>query len=228
MCLILIKPKGVKYNDKILQYVRKGIVSNNDGFGVALHRHGVIVESRKFLKAEELISYLENTKIDKNFTLMVHLRMATHGQKSIENTHPFRLPYYKNFTEDGFKGHQQAGYTSSTSTAVMHNGVISSFSDPKNVKSDTYLFCEKFITKPLSSHPQYTMIDLLYKIKSNKKHDDPSILKVFNNYEYFRNNRLAFLNGEKGLIITGNWYKDCHGILLSNSTISTKLTTVFK
>ena len=219
MCLIIIKPKGVKYNDKIKSYVIKSASVNNDGFGIAIHRSGVTVQSEKFSKVEELIKFLETNKIDKNHTMMIHLRLRTHGQISKKNTHPFRIPFYET-SKEAFETLQNAEKMTSSNVVLMHNGILSGYNDPENIKSDTYLFTEYFLNKKLSklyNNSNLNMMELLYKIKGNKQYNDPKVLKTLNSYDLFKSNRLAFLCGNNGLLLTGNWYKDAHGLLLSNN-----------
>lgn len=134
MCLIISSPENAQIREAVL---RDAFVSNHDGWGLMYHlpeENRVHVE-----RGFELPALIEavNEAQSQPRHILVHMRMATHGVVSLENTHPFEL---------GTSG-----------IYMMHNGVIPGYHDA--VKSDTRLFCEKITnlaeTAPNALHDDY-------------------------------------------------------------------------
>lgn len=113
MCCIIHRPKGAKtIPDKNLESI---IQINPHGWGLSYHKDGKlnIVRSLKMSSAIKAIRRLEKDDIE----FLFHARWATHGDKSVNNCHPFK-------THRG---------------AIFHNGQIDL--KCKNEKfSDTYHF----------------------------------------------------------------------------------------
>jgi len=133
MCLIIHKPVNVTIPEWILN---SGLRKNPDGWGL-LYRsagqvvavHGLYPSKRKSRKA------LRRTLLEVGpRECLLHLRMATHGDVSRENTHPFRV---------------RAG---ADDLWMMHNGILHGYgvSGLKNGQSDTRDFLARII-EPLTS-----------------------------------------------------------------------------
>lgn len=71
--------------------------------------------------------YLESLEVAKNETVVLHFRIATQGQRTLDNLHPF-------VNDKGSLG-------------FVHNGIISKHCDYKNDKSDTALFHDQVVQK---------------------------------------------------------------------------------
>ncbi len=128
MCLIVHRPIGAVIPEDLL---RRGIHDNSHGWGImALSRRGKIridrgLESHKFWNAFD--TYPADTP------LAIHFRLATHGEKTVRNCHPFIL--------NGGK------------YAMMHNGVLDVSTASDTSRSDTYHFGEHVLGPILSAHP---------------------------------------------------------------------------
>lgn len=117
MCLaVLVGPDGTMTKDQFKNAWEK----NSHGGGV------VFIRDDKFWFVKSLSSYEEiwngfeegiKTR-DKGTSIMVHFRLATHGSKTIKNTHPFFL---NNF-----------------SMAMIHNGVLSIETDKDRTDSEQF------------------------------------------------------------------------------------------
>lgn len=222
MCLIIIKPKGVKFNNKIKDYVLESSKINCDGFGISYTEKSSYITSKKYLNFEEFKEFLNSKKFDKHQTVMIHLRMRTHGEKIMQNVHPFVISGDNLKTEQSFCNLQKANSVSMKAPVMMHNGVISKFSQGGGVNSDTFMFARDFLNKK-AINQNISVLEVLFKIKNNKSYDNKILLDKFKKYDIFKNNRLAFLHPTNDLLVIGEWYKDSHGILLSNQSVGTKL-----
>lgn len=123
MCLLIHQPRGVTFSKKDL----KDFLSfNQDGFGMAYPQDGRL----------NIVKVVDDDRqaIDAYFTCMagrpglLHFRMATHGDKTAQNCHPFRL------TDE---------------IAMAHNGILSIDADAEKGWSDTRLFAEH-VLKPMA------------------------------------------------------------------------------
>jgi hypothetical protein len=116
MCCIIHRPKGAK---KIPDSNIESIIKiNSDGWGIAYIRNGTVFfsKSMKMEDAKDKIRKLEKEDLE----FLFHARYATHGDKSIENCHPYK-------SADGL---------------LFHNGKIDIHCHNKKF-SDTYYFARK-------------------------------------------------------------------------------------
>jgi glutamine amidotransferase len=86
MCVIAVKPEGVKWPGK--QYMRNCFTNNSDGAGVAWADGSGLHVEKGFFAWEALWKKLRQIE---EFPAMLHCRLATHGSISRQNCHPFRL-----------------------------------------------------------------------------------------------------------------------------------------
>jgi hypothetical protein len=137
MCIAILNPGKAK--DLSRRQIRNSFHNNPDGFGMAwayngalYTYHSVFNGYRDGLRVYRAIRKKLNEDGSK-VSVLVHMRLATHGKINEANCHPFLI-------RDG-------------QTAVVHNGIISgtrNFSDDedeKDKKSDTWLFCEYVLDK---------------------------------------------------------------------------------
>lgn len=117
MCIAILKPKGKEIPKEILEECCK---NNPDGMGFAYNTFNS-VKIKKFMKFDDF--YKEYKKHEKQSTMLIHFRIATHGRVEVNNCHPFKL---------------------NSRMALIHNGVISGYGDKKN-KVDTQDFIDKVI-----------------------------------------------------------------------------------
>lgn len=127
MCIILFKPKGIELPEE--EILRKCYINNPDGAGIAIQRDNKIIikKSMKWRKFNKFQKH--NTNIEDN--IVYHFRIATHGQVTTENVHPFII------TRD--KQELNNSYTTTKKSILAHNGIISLLADKKETKSDSKL-----------------------------------------------------------------------------------------
>ena len=118
MCLAILKTKEGKLPASALEIASR---SNNDGFGIAV----ALGEKLHIVKSMRLDDVKKTLEKFRDFPSIIHLRLATHGEKNVGNCHPFLVD---------------------DSTAFIHNGVIT-IPTPDKDKSDTWHFAN-LIVKP--------------------------------------------------------------------------------
>lgn len=121
MCLAIFKPAGVELPEPS---IRSGWIGNPDGGGYAFVKEGSIVVRKNFGKlAEFYAAYKKDAEENAGSPFIVHFRIRSMGDRSLDNTHPFEF-------EHG---------------VLIHNGTLTgtgarSLEGP----SDTKLFADKF------------------------------------------------------------------------------------
>lgn len=105
MCLIVAQPAGAERMTS--QEIKDAWQANPDGAGYAFAVGGVLHVRKAFFKLKKLIqAYRADwAATEGKATFLVHFRMATHGSRCPENTHPFLVGREQNL-------------------AVAHNGVL--------------------------------------------------------------------------------------------------------
>lgn len=124
MCVIALVPAGEELTNEQATAMFK---TNNDGAGFGwLDRHNQM-RTKTFMDFGDFWNAYKGTVQgyrDREF--LVHFRIGTHGARSIENVHPFRVDH---------------------NTIMAHNGIIRCVQDYKDGRSDTRVFVEE--TLPL-------------------------------------------------------------------------------
>jgi hypothetical protein len=118
MCLAIYKKAGAVIPSEGIITSSK---SNNDGYGVAV----ALGDRLHLVRSMKLDGVLKTLERFKEFPAIVHLRMATHGEKTEKNCHPFLVD---------------------DNTAFIHNGVLT-IPTPQKEYSDTWHFAN-LIVKP--------------------------------------------------------------------------------
>ena len=118
MCLAIYKTAGGKVPAEHIVTASK---TNEDGFGMAVAL-GDKIHMVRSMKVDPILKTLERFK---DYPAIIHLRMATHGEKNEDNCHPFMVD---------------------DSTAFIHNGVLT-MPTPEKKFSDTWHFAN-LIVKP--------------------------------------------------------------------------------
>lgn len=120
MCLIIVKPAGVKAN---LTYIIEGWDFNKDGGGFVYADRGKLYMAKYLTKVYYLKAVKEALEAYPASPFLFHTRIATHGPKTLRNVHPFWV---------------------NDDLVMAHNGVIS-IETPTGGFSDTVLFNESYL-----------------------------------------------------------------------------------
>lgn len=192
MCIIAIKPKNKKLQDK--DVLQTCFTRNPDGSGY-MFVHDNIVEIKKgYMTFESFYKDLLNdyNKYDlKNKNLVMHFRIGTSGQSKLGCTHPFAITNdYGVLNMTNVK----------TNIGVCHNGIISNYNDRNGKYSDTQIYIAKVLT-PL----------IKLNINAYKFKDIQEIIKDTTNSKW------AFLDKFDEVYTVGEFVED-NGYLYSNST----------
>lgn len=203
MCLIAIKPKGVKLTkDFYKSLVRSYYLRNSDGCGFAYKRDN---ENEKFLYFKKaiynidfLINEIKKHKIQPSDELVVHLRKTSGSGKVGINTHPFLMTYKSellNMTE-GYVKHD----------LLFHNGTFNNFTSVKSNRSDTYNFVKEVAN---TSHFTSYIKHLLNR--------NLSVDRIFSE------NKIVILSLTKNIVINKpiddkKFYTDENGFIYSNDS----------
>jgi len=188
MCMIIVKEKGVAIPEKMNDYIDYSYTSNNDGMGIALWKKdsNFVLIKKDFKKLKKLKRFIKNN-VDKEDALVIHLRLASAGNKSFVNRHPFSLEVKKlNKLE------------CKTSMAVAHNGTFTDLRSFDSKFSDTYIFVKEILSDPV--------------IKNNLKRK--SIKQLLE--KFIGHSRIVILDYNGDCIYFGNW-KEEDGLKFSNS-----------
>lgn len=129
MCLLsVIPPKAIMSEEDI----RKAFRANQDGWGIAYIRDGRVRIEKQPFGLSKLLRTAEKVwnRRDPATDVVFHVRLATHGRRNPDNTHPFLLP---------------------GGAAAAHNGIFSGFGN--SVKSDTREWLEKVLLPWVENEP---------------------------------------------------------------------------
>lgn len=199
MCIIMIKPAGVKI--PATKTIENCWYNNRDGAGFMYAREGSVHIEKGFMTLKAFKAALE--RLDKsidvtNTPMVLHFRIATHGKTSPGNTHPFpiteKLPLLQ-MTK------------CKAPLALAHNGIINIEPSQKGI-SDTM----EYIINQLA--PLYQLKRDFYKQVAGKK-------LIYN----FIKSKMVFLDSTGRIETIGDFITDKDGLLYSNS--SYKARTIY-
>ena len=199
MCIIAIKQAGV--NMPATETIENMWHNNRDGAGLMYAKDGNVHIEKGFMSLKDLKAALKRLEKNVDMTntpVILHFRIATHGQTSPENCHPFpvteKLPLL-----------QMA--KARTSLAVAHNGIIDIKPSKKDI-SDTM----EYVISQIA--PLYQLRKDFYKQPAGKK-------LIYNAIK----SKMVFLDGTGRIETVGDFITDKDGILYSNA--SYKARTVY-
>lgn len=87
MCLLIVKPPNVSIPD---EHLIEGAAWNSHGSGISFVKEGKIyIRKSPTWGAGQII---KDVKRFHDCPMLIHFRLATHGSRNHENTHPFMLP----------------------------------------------------------------------------------------------------------------------------------------
>lgn len=124
MCLIFLKPKGVK-NYLTYERFQNALKRNPHSVGIIYKKNGKL-KVKKYVRPSEKEKQIYNMIKNKD-EFAIHFRFATHGAIDKQNCHPFKVV-------DGLY--------------LMHNGIMYEYGEMDKTKSDTRNFIELYL-KPI-------------------------------------------------------------------------------
>ena len=125
MCLLVVcKPNATPKREELTQ----GACSNPHGYGFAIVVGDKIITERSMSAKKSIKRFLELREQYPEGYAMWHARYATHGVKNEANCHPFQV------------GGDPLSY-------VAHNGVLDTFIESGDKRSDTRVFAEDTLPK---------------------------------------------------------------------------------
>jgi len=128
MCLAIYKPKNKEVSKSRLQNAFR---RNPHGAGFAYAKDGQVVIRKGFFSFAKFWKAYKRIKGTR--AMLIHFRWATHGEKTKENCHPFKINAH---------------------TAMIHNGVIDRVL-VENEGSDTSNFVDRILSPIVNSHPSF-------------------------------------------------------------------------
>jgi len=125
MCLLVVcKPNSTPSKADL----HNGACSNPHGYGFAIVADGRIITERSMSAKKSIRRFLQLREQYPNGYAMWHARYATHGVKNEQNCHPFQVG-------------------DDTQTYLAHNGVLDTFIEQGDKRSDTRVFAEDTLPK---------------------------------------------------------------------------------
>ena len=125
MCLLVVcKPNSTPSREDL----HNGACSNPHGYGFAIVADGKIITERSMSAKKSIRRFLQLREQYPNGYAMWHARYATHGVKNEQNCHPFQVG-------------------DDTQTYLAHNGVLDTFIEQGDKRSDTRVFAEDTLPK---------------------------------------------------------------------------------
>jgi glutamine phosphoribosylpyrophosphate amidotransferase len=197
MCIIAVKKRGVTPTSEFYRsLIRAYNLRNKDGAGFALKkRDGRIYLSKGYFNIKEFFDSLKSHNITKEDELLVHLRVVSAGEKSVENCHPFVCSKQLDelLTEEGWVN----------KPVMAHNGTIFKYKRHTSAYSDTI----NFIKEKAHSLPYLNALITLNKLETATVN---SIIE---------NSRIAIMHpGKYSISLLGNWiHNEKTGIYYSNT-----------
>lgn len=197
MCIIAIKPAGVKMPDK--KTIETMWTNNNDGAGFMYPAVGGVYIQKGYMKLKTLKAALKELEkeIDTIKTpIIFHFRIGTTGGNIPENTHPFPITESISALKK-LRIH--------TPLAVAHNGVIDIMPREKNI-SDTM----EYVAGQLA--PLYQLKGDFYRLEAGKK-------LVYN----ATHSKLAFMDALGRIETVGKFITENDGMIYSNTSYMPRL-----
>ena len=192
MCIAIYSKRGNALPTKDI--LNRCYKANPDGAGFAYNFNGTVYVHKGFFDFEKFYQALSDC--DKRYNLkeqgvLLHFRIATHGDVDRGNCHPFPLT---DKTEKLKKPQSKCRY------AVIHNGIISCTSSAarKGNLSDTALFVRDYLVK-LAKYQDWFVC-----------HDTPRLI------HQMIDSKMAILNHKGEIIATEGFHKGTDGNYYSN------------
>lgn len=193
MCVIATKQKGVKISLKTMEDMFE---ANPHGAGFAIVEKGITEISKGYFSVQDMFNDVNNLQDE---SLVLHFRIATHGELSSEMTHPF-------IVDKNVKNSTKIMHVTEK-PVLFHNGIIQGYGD-KEV-SDT---CD-FVTGTLAH------LDTLEKMTRVLSLVGGSKFVLINKGKIYR---IGNFEKYKGLYVSNDYFikEYTHEVKLSKRKIS--------
>lgn len=127
MCIIIVANANKKISNRIIKQAYK---NNPDGFGIAASVNGKLEVIKGLYKPSKIIKIYNQLREKATGDIVLHFRLATHGNISDSLCHPFRV---------------------NDDLVMFHNGIIDSqlvgWTKDYIDESDSSLFCKNILRK---------------------------------------------------------------------------------
>lgn len=136
MCVIIAKERGFELPSK--SFLKKAWDTNPDGAGIMYSNGDTVWGHKGFMSFKGFYKFLSTLDSQiglKDYNVVLHFRIATHGSVNKENTHPFII-------SNNDKELKAMDFTSKVG-GFAHNGILSGFGSAKS--SDSMEFCKKIL-----------------------------------------------------------------------------------
>lgn len=197
MCVIVYKKQGLQIGKATLKQMWD---ANKDGAGLAYHLpNGKVMVDKGYSKYEDFESAVMDLQ---DHALVMHFRIATHGETNALQTHPFVI---SDSIEKSklLKGEADA--------VLFHNGVISGFGDKKY--SDTL----EFVTSVLARTEDLKLRTEILKLVSGSRFiimqdGETWMMNGFDTYKGLKVSNMYFVTGRTRSVTTyGSTYTPYRG-----------------
>lgn len=177
MCIICVSPAGQELPTR--DVITNMFVNNPDGAGFMFARTGSkrVFIRKGFMTCDDLLSALKKEHVSKEDAVIIHTRIATHGTRTEEMTHPFPV----SGNTDALKQ-----LRTSCHIGMAHNGIISLTADRTSTLSDSAIFAR----------------DIAFYYLRDKGLKDSQALAILGR---LADSKLAFLDGEKNVRMIGDF-----------------------
>lgn len=182
MCIAIIKPAGVKM--PVRETLDICFANNPHGCGYTLNRNGVNYIFKGFTSVDEMCKSFEKTCPKQSETVMIHFRVASHGEINAENCHPFPVSSKYSVLK---KTEIQTWLPT-----LVHNGTFYSFKKEDNKHSDTMNFVKSIA--PF--------------VNNNYLYNSRALKDFLNLYVKENNSRVAVLYNNGVFNAFGEWIHD--------------------
>lgn len=174
MCLAIYKPATTKPD---WTAYKNGFEDNPDGWGFAVVSDGELLDATGIGDFEE---FRRNFEPFADKQAIIHFRWATHGNKTVENCHPF------------VHG----------DLALIHNGIVNISTKDDETRSDTYHFMDKVIV-PMYERDRDFFLQSEMKYTMELAHSGSKFVLLRSDGEY------VIWNEEDGVTEKdGHWYSN--------------------
>lgn len=189
MCIIMVKPKGVKLPDK--KTFKTCFERNPDGCGYMYVDNGKVIIKKGFMGYNNMYKQIKRLG-DRN--IVVHFRIGTSGKNDQKTCHPY--PISREVSD------LQAGYLE-TNIGVVHNGIISEYNGKDKILNDTQLYIQDRMCMLQDLNSEFyandDVLNFLYKDTYTK-----FVFLDANDELYYSG---SFINETDGMIYSNTTYK---------------------